>query len=163
MRKAEWYILSSFSRWRSPKWSVCDPNFFNQIKPVLNSTGKLGIGILRTEHRVALIILAGVLYCQRMRMSLCYELQKETWGRERDREKSKRHLGEAHSLLTTSIILPQRLSCYWGSIVSLRMLTNLRHSDLRLTTAQQRSTGQNLPFDLYLFLIVLNNKRRLLL
>jgi hypothetical protein len=30
------------------------------------------------------------------------------------------------------------------------MLTNLRLSDLRLTTAQQRSTGKNLPSDLYL-------------
>jgi hypothetical protein len=29
------------------------------------------------------------------------------------------------------------------------MLTNLRLADLRLTTAQQRSTGQNLPFDMY--------------
>jgi hypothetical protein len=33
--------------------------------------------------------------------------------------------------------------------VSLRMLTNLRLADLRLATAQQRSTGQNLPADLY--------------
>jgi hypothetical protein len=33
--------------------------------------------------------------------------------------------------------------------VSLRMLTNLRLADLRLTTAQQRTTGQNLPPDLY--------------
>jgi hypothetical protein len=32
--------------------------------------------------------------------------------------------------------------------VLLRMLTNLRLADLRLTTAQQRSTGQNLPSDL---------------
>jgi hypothetical protein len=29
------------------------------------------------------------------------------------------------------------------------MLINLRLADLRLTTAQQRSTGQNLPSDLY--------------
>jgi hypothetical protein len=29
------------------------------------------------------------------------------------------------------------------------MLTNLRLADLRLTTAQQRTTGQNLPPDLY--------------
>jgi hypothetical protein len=34
--------------------------------------------------------------------------------------------------------------------MSLRMLTNLRLSDMRLTTAQQRSTGQSLPSDLYL-------------
>jgi hypothetical protein len=33
------------------------------------------------------------------------------------------------------------------------MLTNLRIADLRLTTAQQRSTGQNLPTDLYGILI----------
>jgi hypothetical protein len=33
--------------------------------------------------------------------------------------------------------------------VSLRMVTNLRLADLRLTTAQQRTTGQNLPSDLY--------------
>jgi hypothetical protein len=29
------------------------------------------------------------------------------------------------------------------------MLTNLRFSDLRLTTAQQRTTGQNLPSEVY--------------
>jgi hypothetical protein len=57
---------------------------------------------------------------------------------------------EKHSLLTAAILLPQRLSCYWGKIVSLRMLTKLRLTDLRLTTAQQRSTGQNLPSDPYL-------------
>jgi hypothetical protein len=33
--------------------------------------------------------------------------------------------------------------------MSLRMLTNLRLADLRLTTAQQRTTGQNLPSVLY--------------
>jgi hypothetical protein len=32
------------------------------------------------------------------------------------------------------------------------MLTNLRLADLRLTTAQQRTTGQNLPSELYLCL-----------
>jgi hypothetical protein len=34
--------------------------------------------------------------------------------------------------------------------MSLRMLTNLRLADLRLAIAQQRTTGQNLPSDLYL-------------
>jgi hypothetical protein len=34
--------------------------------------------------------------------------------------------------------------------MSLRMLTNLRLADLRLTTAQQRTIGQNLLSDLYL-------------
>jgi hypothetical protein len=33
--------------------------------------------------------------------------------------------------------------------MSLRMLVSLRLSDLRLATAQQRTTGQNLPSDLY--------------
>jgi hypothetical protein len=33
--------------------------------------------------------------------------------------------------------------------VSLRVLTNLRLAYLRLTTAQQRTTGQNLPSGLY--------------
>jgi hypothetical protein len=66
-----------------------------------------------------------------------------------ERKISKWHMGETHSVLTAVILLPQRLSCYWGKIVSLRMLTNLRHADLRLTTAQQRITGQNLPSDLY--------------
>jgi hypothetical protein len=47
------------------------------------------------------------------------------------------------------ILLPQCLSCYRGKIVSLRMLTNLRLADVRLTTAEQRTTGQNLPSDLY--------------
>jgi hypothetical protein len=32
------------------------------------------------------------------------------------------------------------------------MLTNLKLADLRLTTAQQRSTGQNLPSDIYMSL-----------
>jgi hypothetical protein len=78
-------------------------------------------------------------------------LQRETRERERERERetSKRHVGEAHSILTTAILLPQRLGCYWGKIVSLRMLTIVRLADWRLTTAQQRSTGQNLPPDLY--------------
>jgi hypothetical protein len=33
--------------------------------------------------------------------------------------------------------------------MSLRMLTNVRLADLRLTTAQQRTTGQNLPSEVY--------------
>jgi hypothetical protein len=49
-------------------------------------------------------------------------LQRET----RETEISKRHVGEARSVLVTAILLPQRLSCYWGKTVSLRMLTNLR-------------------------------------
>jgi hypothetical protein len=64
-------------------------------------------------------------------------------------ESNRRHVGEAHSVLTTATLLPQRLSCYWDKIVSLRMLTNLRLADYRLTAAQQRTTGQNLPPDLY--------------
>jgi hypothetical protein len=59
------------------------------------------------------------------------------------RETSKRHVGEAHSVLITATLLPQRLICYWGRIVSPRTL-----ADLRLTTAQQRTTGQNLLSDL---------------
>jgi hypothetical protein len=35
--------------------------------------------------------------------------------------------------------------------VSLSMLTDLRLGDLHLTTAQQRSAGQNLPSDLYAY------------
>jgi hypothetical protein len=64
-------------------------------------------------------------------------------------ETSKRHVAEAHSALITAVLLPQGLSCYWDKIVSLRMITNLRLVDLRLSTAQQRSAGQNLPSDLY--------------
>jgi hypothetical protein len=70
-------------------------------------------------------------------------LQGET--REREREKQANGTWEKH----TAILVPQRLSSYWGKIVSLRMLTNLRLANLRLTTAQQRTTGQNLPSDLY--------------
>jgi hypothetical protein len=33
--------------------------------------------------------------------------------------------------------------------VSLRMLAHLRLAELRMATAQQRSTGHNLPSDLY--------------
>jgi hypothetical protein len=52
--------------------------------------------------------------------SLC-RLQRET----RERETSKRLVGEAHSVLVTAILLPQHVSCYWGKIVSLRMLADL--------------------------------------
>jgi hypothetical protein len=77
-------------------------------------------------------------------------LQRETREREREKETRKRHVGGAHIVLTSVILLPQRPSCYWTKIVPLRMLTNLRLADLRLTTAQQRSTCQNQPSDLYL-------------
>jgi hypothetical protein len=85
-----------------------------------------------------------------MRGSLCYELisSAERNKKERERETSKSHVGEAHSVLITAILLPQRLSCYGGKIVSLRMLTNLGFADLRLTNVQQRTTAQNLPSDL---------------
>jgi hypothetical protein len=73
-----------------------------------------------------------------------YLVCREKQERGRERETSKRHVGEAHSVLATVILLPQRLSCYWGRIVPLRML-----SELRLATAQQRTTGQNLTSDLY--------------
>jgi hypothetical protein len=33
----------------------------------------------------------------------------------------------------------------------MQMLTNVRLADLRLTAAQQRTTGQNLPLDLYIW------------
>jgi hypothetical protein len=69
-------------------------------------------------------------------------------GRERERYRQTAR-GRSTQLLITAVLLPQRLSCYLGKIVSLRMLTNLRLADLRLNTAQQRSTGQNLPSDLY--------------
>jgi hypothetical protein len=67
---------------------------------------------------------------------------------ERERETSQQLVGVANGALVTAILVPQRLSCYWGKIVSLRMLTNLRLADFHLTTAQQRTTGQNLPSDL---------------
>jgi hypothetical protein len=48
--------------------------------------------------------------------------------------------------------------------MTLRMLTNLRLADLRLTTAQQRSTGQNLPSELYhLCLVYVWNSQFLML
>jgi hypothetical protein len=65
------------------------------------------------------------------------------------RETSKWHVGEAHSVLITAILLPQRLSCCCDKAVSLRMLSNLRLGDLRPATAQQRTTGQNLTSGLY--------------
>jgi hypothetical protein len=43
-------------------------------------------------------------------------LQGET--RERQGETSKLHVREAHSVLITVILLPQRLSCYGGKMVS---------------------------------------------
>jgi hypothetical protein len=78
-----------------------------------------------------------------------YLVCREKQEKARERETRKSHVGETHSVLITAILLHQRLSCYWGKIVSLRMLTNLRLADLRKTTAQQRSTGQNLPSDLH--------------
>jgi hypothetical protein len=80
-------------------------------------------------------------------------LQRET----KERETSKRHVGEAHSVLITAILLPQRLNCYWCKIVSLRMLTNLRLADLRLATAQQRTRGHNLLSDLYCIINIWSN------
>jgi hypothetical protein len=65
-------------------------------------------------------------------------LQWET--KERGRETRKRHVGEAHSVLITGIRLPQRLICYWGKTVSLRMLTNLRLADLRLRNRDPPAT-----------------------
>jgi hypothetical protein len=41
------------------------------------------------------------------------------------------------------------------------MLTNLRLADLRLTTAQQRTTGQDLPSDLYCYANGLRSWREL--
>jgi hypothetical protein len=40
-----------------------------------------------------------------------YVVCREKQQREREKT-SKRHVGEAHSVLTTAILLPQRLSCY---------------------------------------------------
>jgi hypothetical protein len=45
--------------------------------------------------------------------------------------------------------LRQPLSWYWRQFVSLRKFPNLRLADLRLTAAQQWSTGRNLPAALY--------------
>jgi hypothetical protein len=68
-------------------------------------------------------------------------LQRETREREWEREKQTAR-GRSSSVLITTILLPSRLSCFWGKIMSLRMLTNLRLADLRLTTEQQRSTAK---------------------
>jgi hypothetical protein len=54
------------------------------------------------------------------------------------RETSKRYVGEAHRVLITAILLPQRLSSYWGKIMSLRMLTNLRLAYLRVWALRNR-------------------------
>jgi hypothetical protein len=78
---------------------------------------------------------------------LCYEIISSAARNERQKKSSKRHVGEGHSVLITAILLPQRMRCCWGKIVPLRMITNFRLRDLRLTTAQQRSTGQNLPIE----------------
>jgi hypothetical protein len=81
--------------------------------------------------------------------------KKQGGGGEREREReSKLHVGEAHCVLITAILLTQLLSCYWHKIASLRMLPNLRLADLRLATAQQRTTGQNLRAELYWFMLV---------
>jgi hypothetical protein len=47
--------------------------------------------------------------------------------------------------------------------VSLRMLTNFKLPDLHLTTAQQKTTGQNLPFDLYVSTTALSERCFLLI
>jgi hypothetical protein len=45
-----------------------------------------------------------------MRVSLCYELISSAERNKRERERtSKRHVGEANSVLITVILLPQRL------------------------------------------------------
>jgi hypothetical protein len=80
--------------------------------------------------------------------------KKQDRKRERERETSKRHVGEAHSVIITAILLSQHVSCYWGKTVSLRMLTNHRFADLRLNTVQQRAIGQNLLSDLQLSFVL---------
>jgi hypothetical protein len=68
-------------------------------------------------------------------------------GREREGwNKQPARKSEAHGVLTTAILLPQRLSCRPGKIVSLRMLTDLRLADSRLTTAQQQLFYANRNF-----------------
>jgi hypothetical protein len=59
-----------------------------------------------------------------------FRMQRERRERESERTTSKRLVGEAYSILTTAIPLPQRLSWYWGKIVSLRMLIIFKLSDL---------------------------------
>jgi hypothetical protein len=76
-------------------------------------------------------------------------LQRET-KRERERGRNKQtargrstqYTNNSDPITTTSDLLLRQ-------IVWLRMLTNLRLADLGLITAQQRSTDQNLPSDLY--------------
>jgi hypothetical protein len=73
---------------------------------------------------------------------------REKQEREREREKQTK-CGRSTQCTNTSDPLLPCVSCYWGKTVSLCMLINLRLADLNLTTAQQRSTGQNLLSDLY--------------
>jgi hypothetical protein len=62
--------------------------------------------------------------------------------REREREISKLHRGEAHSILTTAILLPQRPSCYGGKIVSFHMFTE---SYARRLASDHCATGIHRP------------------
>jgi hypothetical protein len=112
--------------------------------------------IYRTSTRVVWSIGSAIIFARCRSLSahesesmlwtylVCRNKQERERERERERETSKRHVGVAHSALIRAVLIPQRLSCYWGKLVSLRMLTSLRLADLHLAIAQQRSTGQNI-------------------
>jgi hypothetical protein len=86
-----------------------------------------------------------------------YLVCREKQERERERERGKKRgrnkqTARGRSTQCTYYQRSYYLNVWvvnWGKIMSLRMLTNLRLAGLRLTTAQQRSSGQNLPSDVY--------------
>jgi hypothetical protein len=53
---------------------------------------------------------------------------------------------EKHSVLITAILLPQRLSCYWGKIVSLRMLTDFASDHCAIENHRTRSALRPMHF-----------------
>jgi hypothetical protein len=77
-------------------------------------------------------------------MSLCYEnISSAERDKQTARGRSTQHTNNSDPITSTSELLLKQNSVTAHA-------TNLRLADLSLTTAQQRSTGQNLPSDLYL-------------
>jgi hypothetical protein len=66
-------------------------------------------------------------------------------GGKRERETSKRHVGEAHSALITAILLPQRLSCACSSILGCATDRHRPTSAVRPIRLENTKSGKPRP------------------
>jgi hypothetical protein len=88
------------------------------------------------------IVLGRFFHCQRIRLSLCYELTSSAQrNRQTARRKSTQCTNNSDPITSISELLPRQ-----NSVTA--------HAHQRLTTAQQKSTGQVLPSDLYIYIYI---------